>query len=65
MLAHKWEYDTEVADARPVLKAKNRRITLIDLECLVELWIEYYRAIDDARRQLLPLRPVHCLNVAT
>ena len=44
---------------------ENRRITLIDLERLVELWIEHYRAIDDARRQLLPLRPVHYLNVAT
>lgn len=44
---------------------ENRRITLIDLERFVELWIEHYRAIDDAQRQLLPLRPVHYLNVAT
>jgi len=44
---------------------ENRRITLIDLERLVELWIEHYRAIDDTQRQLLPLRPVHYLNVAT
>jgi hypothetical protein len=37
----------------------------MDLERLVELWIEHSAAIDDSRRQLLPLRPVHYLNVAT
>lgn len=42
---------------------ENRRITLIDLERLVELWIEHYGVIDDVRRQMLPLRPVHYLNV--
>lgn len=44
---------------------ENRRITLIDLERLVELWIEHYTAIPDAQRQLLPLRPIHYLNVAS
>ena len=44
---------------------ENRRITLIDLERLVELWIEHYRQIPDAQRQLLPLRPIHYLNVVS
>ncbi|HEX4033904.1 MAG TPA: restriction endonuclease [Solirubrobacteraceae bacterium] len=41
---------------------ENRRITLIDLERLVELWIEHYDEVGDAQRLLLPLRPVHYLN---
>ena len=44
---------------------ESRRITLIDLERLVELWIEHYEKISDTQRLLLPLRPVHYLNVAT
>jgi restriction system protein len=44
---------------------ENRRITLIDLERLVELWIEHYRQIPDTQRQLLPLRPIHYLNVVS
>jgi restriction system protein len=42
---------------------ENRRITLIDLERLVELWIQHHGEIPDAQRQLLPLKPVHYLNV--
>jgi restriction system protein len=44
---------------------ETRRITLIDLERFVELWIEHYEKIPDTQRQLLPLRPVHYLNVTT
>jgi restriction system protein len=44
---------------------ETRRITLIDLERLVELWIEHYRELSDTQRRLLPLRPVHYLNVAS
>jgi restriction system protein len=44
---------------------ESRRITLIDLERLVELWIEHYSEIPDMRRQLLPLRPVHYLSVGS
>ena len=42
---------------------QNRRITLINLGRLVELWIEHYNEIPDAQRHLLPLRPVHYLDV--
>jgi hypothetical protein len=47
------------------LVRRRRRIAWIDLERFVELRVEHYRVIDDARRQLLPLRSVLYLNVAT
>lgn len=37
---------------------ETRKITLLDLERVVELWIANYERIDGAHRQLLPLRPV-------
>lgn len=40
---------------------QNRRITLIDLEALFELWTDHYEQIDDADKSLLPLRPVYFL----
>lgn len=40
---------------------ENRKITLIDLERLVELWIANYARLDDAARALLPLKPIHYL----
>jgi restriction system protein len=40
---------------------EKRKITLIDLEELFDLWVRYYaRLADDARRRL-PLRPIHFL----
>lgn len=38
-----------------------RRVTLIDLERLLELWIENYARLDDTARQRLPLRPIYFL----
>lgn len=53
-------------DAETEARAQeNRRITLLDLERLVELWIEHYDQIADTTQQLLPLRPVYYLNVPT
>lgn len=46
---------------REVRSQENRRITLIDLEKLFELWVEHYESIDDNERNLLPLTPVHFL----
>ena len=46
---------------REVRSQENRRITLIDLETLFDLWVEHYEAIDDPDRILLPLRPVYFL----
>jgi restriction system protein len=37
---------------------ETRKLTLVDLEKLVDLWVEYYKKIAEADRQLLPLKPV-------
>jgi restriction system protein len=39
----------------------NRRVTLLGLERLFDLWVEHYSKIDESDRKLLPLKPVHCL----
>lgn len=38
-----------------------RRVTLVDLERLVELWTEYRGKLDEAARRRLPLQPVYFL----
>jgi restriction system protein len=40
---------------------ERRRVTLLDLDALVELWIEHYKKLDDAARRKLPLRPIYFL----
>lgn len=47
---------------REVRSQENRRITLIDMEKLFDLWVEHYAAIDDADKARLPLRPVYFLG---
>ncbi len=37
------------------------RISLIDLENFVDLWVEYYDDLTDAGRQRFPLKPIHFL----
>lgn len=39
-----------------------RRITLIDLERLVDLWIEFYGRLDDEARRRFPLSPIYFLT---
>lgn len=46
---------------REVRSQENRRITLIDLEKLFELWVDHYDLIDETDKGLLPLRPVFFL----
>lgn len=46
---------------REMRSQENRRITLIDLEKLFDLWVENYAEVDDAKKPLLPLRPVYFL----
>lgn len=38
-----------------------RRVTLLDLERLVELWAEHYGRLDEAARRRLPLQPIYFL----
>lgn len=40
---------------------ENRKITLVDLDRLFDLWVEHYGKLSDAARQRLPLRPLHFL----
>ncbi|MBK1650367.1 restriction endonuclease [Rhabdochromatium marinum] len=40
---------------------ERRKITLIDRERLVELWIQYMDRLSEDARQLLPLRPIYFL----
>jgi restriction system protein len=43
-------------------KQERRKITLIDLKRLVELWIEFYSKLDDLARERLPLTPIYFLT---
>lgn len=40
---------------------EKRKITLVDLERLFDLWVEHYDRLDDAARRRLPLRPIYFL----
>ncbi len=40
---------------------ESRKITLIDLERLFDLWVEHYGKLSDTARQRLPLRPIYFL----
>ena len=47
---------------REARSQEKRRLTLIDGDRLVELWIEYFARLEDADRLRLPLRPVYFLS---
>jgi restriction system protein len=47
---------------REARSQEQRRITLIDLDRLVELWIQHSPRLDDADRQRLPLKPIYFLT---
>jgi len=38
---------------------EKRKITLVDLENLFDLWVQHYEKISDADKRLLPLKPVY------
>jgi restriction system protein len=40
---------------------ERRRLTLLDLERFVDLWVKHYDQLSDEDRQRMPLRPVHFL----
>ncbi len=46
---------------REVRDQERRRITLLDLGQLFDLWVEHYEAIDEPKKILLPLKPVYFL----
>lgn len=43
---------------------EKRRVTLVDLERLFDLWVEYYGRLSDEARRRMPLRPIHFLAPA-
>lgn len=49
------------AAQREARTQERRRITLVDLDRLVDLWVENSARLDEEARQLLPLRPVQFL----
>jgi len=40
---------------------ETRKLTLVDLERLVELWVEHYDKVNETDKLLLPLKPVYYL----
>lgn len=40
---------------------EKRRISLLDLEKLFDLWVEHYKKLDDAARRRMPLKPIYFL----
>lgn len=40
---------------------EKRRITLVDLERLFDLWVKHYQTLTDEARQRLPLKPIYFL----
>ena len=40
---------------------EKRRVTLVDSERLVELWIEHYPKLNEEARRRLPLKAIHFL----
>jgi restriction system protein len=49
-------------DAEDEARTKEtRKLTLVDLEKLVDLWVEHYEKIAEADKRLLPLKPVYYL----
>jgi restriction system protein len=49
-------------DAQAAVRSDHRKITLVDLERLVELWIEFYGKLDDRARERMPLTPIYFLT---
>jgi restriction system protein len=43
---------------------ESRRVTLVNLERLFDLWVEHYDDLDDAARRRMPLKPIYFLAPA-
>ena len=50
------------SDAREEARTQERRkVTLLDLETLFDLWVEHYEKLSQEARQRFPLKPIHFL----
>jgi restriction system protein len=52
-------------DAEAEARNEQRKITLVGLERLVDLWIEFYPKLDALARERLPLTPIYFLTPKT
>jgi restriction system protein len=52
-------------DAEESARRASRRITLIDGDAFLDLWVEHYDRVDEDGRQLLPIKPVYFLDLET
>ena len=46
-------------DAKDAARGSHAHVELIDLDRLIDLWLEFYTALTDQDKSLLPLVPVH------
>jgi restriction system protein len=51
------------SDTQAAARRSSRRITLIDGEGLLDLWVEHYAGLDEEGRGLLPIKPVYFLDL--
>lgn len=50
------------ADAESSARRSSRRITLIDGDGLLDLWVAHYGEVDEEGRDLLPIKPIYFLD---
>jgi restriction system protein len=50
------------SDCAALARRTSRRITLIDGDALLDLWVEHFDRMDEDGRQLLPIKPVYYLD---
>lgn len=51
------------SDTQAAARRTSRRVTLIDGESLLDLWVEHYDRLGEEGRELLPIKPVHFLDL--
>lgn len=51
------------ADAEQLARRASRRITLLDGDALLDLWVDHWKQLDEEGRQLLPIKPVWFLDI--
>jgi restriction system protein len=51
------------SDTQAAARRSSRRITLVDGEAFLDLWVEHYKQVDEEGRGLLPIKPVHFLDL--
>ncbi len=49
-------------DAQAAVRSDHRKVMLIDLDRLFELWVEFYPKLDDLARERLPSTPIYFLT---